>query len=246
MSIALQDSPETLAASILPAPIIPAKAAVASPVLSPAELIAAQSRRYSTKKFDPARVIVADLWEALEQALLLSPSSTGIQPWRFLVIANRARREQLVAHSRGQRQVADASHLVVFLARTEIAETDINRWVQCQGVVRGTAADVLETQRQRLITNWITSPRPGFNGGEFARNQVYLALGNFLAAAALLGIDTCPMGGFDPQAYDRELGIAGTGYHSLVLAAAGYRSEEDQNAHAPKVRFPIDQVIQRI
>lgn len=246
MSTALRQFPPSEAVEILlPAPIIPSQAAAFAPVLSPDELIAAQSRRYSTKKFDPSKDIPGEHWHALEQALLLSPSSNGFQPWRFVVIADRDRREKLVAHSRGQRQVADASHLVVFQARTEVALTDIDRWVSRIGAVRGTPAEALEAQRQRLIGNWIDSPRPGFDGGEFSRNQVFIALGNFLAAAALLGIDTCPMGGFDHEAYDREPDIAGAGYRSLVLAAVGYRSQEDLNALAPKVRFPIDEVIRR-
>jgi len=226
-------------------PIIPAEAAAAAPVLSPSGLIAIQARRYSTKKFDNNRDIPAGHWDALEQSLILSPSSNGFQPWRFLVLPDRARRESLVPHARGQRQVADASHLVVFLARTEVAVSDIDRWVRRLGEVRGTPSEALAAQRERLVGAWITSPQPGFNGGEFARNQVYIALGNFLTSAALLGIDTCPMGGFDPDAFDRELGVSGTGYRSLVLAAAGYRSVEDQNAHAPKVRFPHPEVIRR-
>ncbi len=230
----------------LGAPIIPAKAAAFAPLLSPAELIAAQSRRYSAKKFDSARIIPEDQWYALEQALLLSPSSNGFQPWRFIIITDRERREKLVAHSFGQRQVADASHLVVFQARTEVAFGDIDRWVNRVGEVKGTPPEALETQRKRLVGAWIDSPRPGFDGGEFSRNQVFIALGNFLAAAALLGIDTCALGGFDADAYDLEPGIAGTGYRSVVLAAAGYRSQEDRNALAPKVRFPIDEVIRRL
>jgi nitroreductase len=244
MTLAVQDShPSPPRDLIAPVPIIPAKSAASAPLLTPDELIAAQSRRYATKKFDGSRVIPADHWAALEQALLLSPSSNGFQPWRFLVIADRARREKLVAHSYGQRQVADASHLIVFQARTGVAESDVDRWVNRLGEIRGISADTLAIQRRRLIGNWIASPKPGFDGGEFSRNQVFIALGTFLSAAALLGIDTCPIGGFNPDAYDAELEITGTGYRSLVLAAAGYRSPEDQNAHAPKVRFPIDEVI---
>lgn len=225
-------------------PIIPAKAAADAPLLSPEELIAVQSRRYSAKKFDPTRSIPKEAWAALEKSLWLSASSNGFQPWKFIVIHNRERREALVAHSRGQRQVADASHLVVFLARTELTSQDIDRWVHRVGEVRHTSPEALETQRQRLTTAWVTSPRPSFNASESAKYQVYIALGNFLTSAALLGIDTCPMGGFDPEAYDRELGLIGSGYTSIVLSPAGYRSPEDASAQAPKVRYRQHEVIE--
>lgn len=151
-----------------------------------------------------------------------------------------------MAHTYGQRQVADASHVVVFLARTEVAREDIDRWIRRLGELREMPAETLEKQRQRLIGSFVESPRPDFNAAEHSRRQVYIALGNFLFAAALLGIDTCPMEGFDAAAYDRELGLSGTGYRSIVLAATGYRAPDDANALAAKVRFPIEDVILRL
>ena len=226
------------------APPVPADAAVHAPVLAPQQLDAISQRRYSTKKFDPTRTIAAPQWAALEQALLYSASSSGLQPWRFLVLSDRTLREQLVPLSFGQRQIADSSHLVVFLARTDYTTADIERWISRLGEVRALPADQLQVQRQRLTDNLVNKPRPGFNAREAARHQIYIALGQFLTSAALLGIDTCPHGGFDPSAYDRVLGLEGTGYHSVVLASVGYRAANDVNATAPKVRFPIDQVIE--
>ena len=233
------------ATATAPVPI-PAQAASHSPVLTPDQLIAVSQRRYSTKKFDPTRTIPAQHWAALEQVLLYSASSSGLQPWRFLVLSDRKLREALVPLSFGQRQVADSSHLVVFLARTELNANDIERWPKRLTDVRGTPADQIETQRQRLTTNLVTAPRPGFNAGESARYQVYIALGQFISAAALLGIDTCPHGGFDPVAYDRVLGLADSGYRSVVLATAGYHAETDANANSPKVRFPLAEVVQHV
>ena len=214
------------------------------PVLEPDQLIALSQRRYATKKYDPARTIPASHWAALEQALLYSASSSGLQPWRFLVITDRAVREQLVPHSFGQRQIAVASHLVVFLARTSLDSTDIDRWLARVGEVRGTPADQIEAQRQRLTANLVTTPRPGFHAVESARYQVHIALGQFLTSAILLGIDTCAHGGFDPAAYDRLLGLDGGRYRSVVLATAGYHAANDANAHAAKVRFPLEEVVQ--
>jgi nitroreductase len=237
-------STTSIAATSSLSPPIPSDAALLAPILTPEQLVAVSQRRYATKKLDPSRTIPATQWAALEQALLYAASSSGLQPWRFLVLSDRTLREQLIPHSFGQRQIADSSHLVVFLARTDYAANDVERWIQRLSEVRGLPADQLQSQHQRLTDNLLHKPRPGFNAREAARSQVYIALGQFLTAAALLGIDTCAHGGFDPVAYDRLLGLADSGYHSVVLATAGYHAAADANAHAPKVRFPIDQVIQ--
>ena len=82
--------------------------------MTTSDLLDALNWRYATKAFDPARKIPADTIAAIEQSLVLTPSSYGLQPWKFLVITDKAIREQLVPHSWGQRQVADCSHFVVF------------------------------------------------------------------------------------------------------------------------------------
>lgn len=227
-------------------PVIPSRAAIDAPILAPAALVAAQSRRYSAKKFDPTRDITPAVWAALERALVYSPSSSGLQPWRFVVLADRARREALVPLSFNQRQVADSSHLVVFQAKEKLDHAHLDRWVKRLGEVRGMTVDRQESQKQRLAKQLLEAPKAGFDLLEFAKRQVYIALGNFLASAALLGVDTCPMEGFQPEAYDRELALDGSGYRSVVLAAAGYRAHDDANAHVPKTRFPLEDVILRL
>jgi nitroreductase len=228
------------------APVIPSRAAADAPVLAPAALMAAQARRYSAKKFDPTRDIAPAVWAALERALLYSPSSSGLQPWRFVVLSDRARREALVPLAFNQRQVADCSHLVIFQAKEKLDHDHLDRWVRRLGEVRGMPADRQESQKQRLAKQLLDAPKPGFDLLEFAKRQVYIALGNFLASAALLGVDTCPMEGFQPEGFERELGLEGHGYRSVVLAAAGYGAQDDANAHAPKTRFPLEHVIIRL
>ena len=223
---------------------IPAQAAAHAPVLTPEQLIAVNTRRYATKQFDPARKIPAAQWAALEQALLYSASSSGLQPWRFLVVTDPTVKQTLLPSANNQRQIADASHLVVFLARTTLDATDIDRWVDRIGEVRGTSSEQLEAQRQRLTNNLVTSPKPGFNSHQQARQQVFIAVGQFITSAALLGLDTCTHGGFNATAFDTVFELDGSGYRSVVLVTVGYRAEGDANAHAPKVRFPLDQVVQ--
>ena len=213
--------------------------------LTPADLLAAQQWRYATKQFDPARKIPADTWSALEAALVLSASSFGLQPWKFIVVENPALREQLLAHSWGQKQVADASHLVVFCAKNEVTEADIDTFLARVTEVQGTAPERLAGFRKMLMDNIIHGSIAAAQK-EWAARQVYLALGNFMTSCAALEIDTCPMEGFDPAKYEELLGLAALDLSAIVLCPAGYRSSTDKAASAPKVRFPAEEVIMRM
>src|SRR5262245_2738015 len=167
------------------------------------DLLLAQLRwRYAVKKFDRSRKIAPADWSALEEALVLTPSSYGLQPWRFVVIADQAVKEKLVPHSFNQAQVADCSHVVVFSIwkriKTENGDADIAPFAE----VRGSTAESIAKFRSRVIADVIEGAR-SWRANEWAANQTYIALGNFMASAAMLGIDTCPMEGFDPVKYDQ-------------------------------------------
>src|SRR5690606_36673865 len=109
-------------------------------LMKPSDLETQMRWRYACKKFGPGRPIPADTWSALEQSLILSPSSFGLQPWKFVVVTNPEVKERLRAASRGQAQVRDCSHLVVFAARHPMMEEDVHRYldriVQVRGVTR--------------------------------------------------------------------------------------------------------------
>jgi nitroreductase len=200
--------------------------------------------RYATKKFDPSRRIPESTWHALEQALVLSPSSMGLQPWKFIVIQDPGLREKLSAASWGQSQPVECSHFVVFAGRRGLDGTDVERHVSRTAEVRGVSRDSLKgyadmlhggTGRGRdlgILDNWMA-------------NQVYIALGSFMTAASILGVDTCPMEGLEPATYDAILGLDGQGYGTLCACAAGYRSGDDKYAKLPKVRFKPEDVIVR-
>ena len=208
----------------------------------PDELSACLSWRYAVKHFAPGRLIPEPQWSALELALQLSPSSYGLQPWRFLVIRDSWTRNRLLNASMGQTKVVDCSHLVVFAARTDITELDISRWVSRIAAVRQDSESNLVNLHSAMSSDLVTGPRHAI-AADWSKRQVYLALGVFLASAAMLGIDTCPMEGFDPQGYDDILGLRSTGYTATVVATAGYRSPDDPAAAEPKVRFPIADVV---
>ena len=198
--------------------------------------------RYATKKFDAAKKISAADWQALEQTLVLTPTSYGLQPIKFLVITDPAVREQLVPVSWGQRQPADCSHYLVIAARTRNTEADVDHYLARIAEVRGSSIEAQAGFKKMLVADVVHGPR-GQRALEWATNQAYIALGNFMTAAALLGIDTCPMEGFEPDKYDAILSLPAQGFHAAVCCAAGYRAADDKYAALPKVRLPASELI---
>jgi nitroreductase len=201
--------------------------------------------RYATKQFDPSRKINAQDWATLEDVLQLSPSSGGLQPWKFIVVTDPAVRERLRAVSYGQPQITDASHLVVFASKNNFSEADVDAHIQNVAKIQGIPVESL-TQLRGMLVGGIVASKDGTARDAWARNQVYIALGNLLASAALLGIDACPMEGFDRTQYDEILGLKAKGYSSAVVAAVGYRIATDKYAAGPKVRFSKEQIFLKV
>jgi nitroreductase len=199
--------------------------------------------RYATKKFDAKRKVQSPDWKTLEQALVLAPSSFGLQPWKFVVVNDPKVRAELRQAAWNQPQVTDASHLVVFAVKREFTAADVDRHVKRVAAVRGASVESLEGYRQAMLGSLA---RPAEEVRNWTQRQVYIALGQFLATAALLGIDACPMEGLEPEKVDQILGLADLGYHALAFAAVGYRSEEDQYAKLPKVRYAPEEVIAHV
>ena len=210
--------------------------------ISGEQLLAQLNWRYATKQFDPARKISAQDWATLENALILSPSSYGLQPWTFILINDRAMREKLFPSTWEQQQILDCSHYVVFAVRTKMTEDYIDNYLRRVVEVRGGTADSLSGYRSLIVGDVVTGPR-GAIAQEWATRQTFIALGTFMTSAALMGIDTCPMEGFEPDAYDRILDLGAKGLASVVCCAAGYRLPTDKYATQKKVRFKRDDVI---
>ncbi len=198
--------------------------------------------RYAVKEFDAARRIPVDVWTALERALVLAPSSFGVEPWRFYVVTDPGIREQLRAASWGQSQVTDASHLVVFAIRDRAGAADVDALVDRTAAARGIERASLAKFRQ-MVVGFLE--RDGFDVNAWAARQLYIALGTFMTSAAMLGVDTCPLEGIDPDAYDRVLGCREEGYRTTVACAAGYRASGDKYATYPKVRRALDDAIRK-
>ena len=213
--------------------------------LSPESLLGCLHWRYATKKFDPTARIPVPVWSALEQSLVLAPSSFGLQPWKFLVVDNPSTRAALEPKSWGQKQVTEADRFVVFTVKTGIDEAHVDHFLASQVAIRGGTVEALSGYRGLIVSSLKGATATG-RLDNWQTHQVYIALGQFMAAAAVLGVDTCPMEGLDPSAYDQILGLTGTGYRTVVACAVGYRSAEDKYATMPKVRVPTAEVVQHI
>lgn len=212
--------------------------------IPPQQLVDALNWRYATKKFDPAKTIPADTWNALEQALVLAPSSIGLQPWKFFVVTDPAVKAQLSTASYRQPQVTDCSHFVAFTARRDIDAGHVDRHIARMAEVTGATVESLAKFRTMTMRN-LDKARTTGTLDVWQEHQIYIALGQFMASAAVLGIDTCPMEGIEPEKYDEILGLAGSNYATVVACAAGYRLPDDKYANMRKVRFKHEDVIVR-
>lgn len=206
------------------------------------QLLTALNWRYATKVFDASKKIPAATWVTLEQSLVLTPTSYGLQPYRFLIVQSPATRAALLPHSWGQKQVVDCSHFVVFLARTEMKEADVDKLIQRIGAVRGVPADSLGGYRDAMLSDVVNGPRSKI-AHEWAARQAYIALGSLMTCAAVLGVDACPMEGLNPAEYDKILGLEGGDYKTVVACALGYRAAGDKYASLAKVRYETADLV---
>jgi nitroreductase len=212
--------------------------------LSPDQLLAALRWRYATKSFDSTKKIPATTWEAIEESLVLTPSSFGLQPWKFLVIQDPGVRGNLLGESWRQLQVTEASHYVVLTARTDLDASDIDAWMERMGEVQASPVETLASYRG-VIAGFAQAMSHEARHAWNVR-QAYIALGQLMASAAVLGVDACPMEGISAAGYDQVLGLAGSGYATVVACALGYRAAGDKYAAIPKARFERARIIRHI
>lgn len=214
------------------------------PTTSPESVLSALNWRYATKQFDPSKKIPSETWKALEQSLILAPSSYGLQPWKFVVVSDPALRAKLRPVSWNQPQITDASHLVVLCRRTTMDAKEVHRFAARISEVRGVPVSAFQGYVDMMLGTVNNFPA-GFDSGTWNAKQVYIALGFFLAACAMVGVDACPMEGIDAGKYDEILGLKGSDYATTVVAAAGYRAATDAMAGMKKVRFAAEDVVLR-
>jgi len=198
--------------------------------------------RYACKKFDPSKVIREADWNILSETLRMAASSYGLQPWKFVVVQNPELRKQLFEASWKQSQVVDASHFIVLTYKDKMDEGHIDRYVENMAKTRGVEITSLAKMKAMLMSNLVLGPQAAVSN-YWAQKQCYIAMGSFLTTAALMEIDTLPMEGLDPVAYDKILNLEGTGYKTVAAIACGYRSADDKYASVKKVRFDTSDVL---
>ena len=198
--------------------------------------------RYATKKFDPVKKIAPADFTALLETLRLSPSSFGLQPWKFIVVTNDELRKTLKGHAWGQDQLTSASHLIVLCALKTMDEQYVKDFIVRVAQSRGVPAEALAGYEQMML-GFLKAKTP-IEIRSWMERQVYIALGMLLSECAHRKIDACPMEGFDSKEFDKILGLSEQGLESIVLCAVGHRAADDSYAHAPKVRFEPNEVIQ--
>jgi nitroreductase / dihydropteridine reductase len=197
--------------------------------------------RYATKKFDSTKKLSDQQLSFLLEATNLAPSSYGLQPFSIIVVENSLLRDKLRAVSYDQSQVSEASHLLVFAAKSNLSVADAEEYIQRIIRDRNVSPESLSGYLATL-SNSIRSKTPEVLL-QWTSRQIYISLGFLLAAAATDKIDVCPMEGFQKEKYDEILGLTQKGLTSVVIAAIGIRSESDSYQYKPKVRKSLEELV---
>lgn len=213
--------------------------------ISENSLIEQLNWRYAVKRFDSTKKIPGPTIEALEQSLVLSPSSYGLQTWKFFIIQKPDLLTKLRAASWNQSQVEDCSHYVVMAYRHTVDENYISKYISEIAIQRQVTEESLAGFKKGMIADIVNGPRKSIVP-VWSSRQVYIALGSLMTSAALLGVDSCPIEGLDPAIYDDILGLKNSEYRTVVACALGYRHPEDRNAQKKKVRFSKGDLIEHI
>jgi len=201
--------------------------------------------RYATKKMNPALPVPQDKVDRILEAVRLTASSSGLQPYEVLVVNDPALRARIREHAWNQAQVTEASHLLVFAAWDDYTAERINHAFDLVNEQRGIRNEGWEAYRQKLLA---TYPQRGAEVNyQHAARQAYIGLGTALIAAAEEQVDATPMEGFDPAQVDEILGLKARGLRSVLLVPLGYRQVEgDWLVNLKKVRRATDQFVSTI
>ena len=207
-------------------------------------ILEALNWRYATKKFDSSKKISPKDLETIKEVLRLTPSSYGLQPWKFLLIENQALRQQLREKSWGQSQVTDASHLIVFCSYLDLKEEHIDEHIANTSITRNQDIENLAGYGN-FVKKTLSNLSPT-DISTWSSKQLYIALGQLMLACAEMKIDATPMEGFEPVGYDEILGLKAKNLHATLVCPIGYRHPEDGAQFLKKVRKTTEDVFEII
>lgn len=212
-------------------------------------IVAYAQKRHTTKAFDASRAIPEDTIEQLRTLLRNSPSSVNSQPWHFVIAGSAEAKARIAKATQGgfaynEQKVLRASHVIVLCARTDLDADYLHRVLEQEDADGRFATPQAKAGQQQSRQGYVDIHRYAQKDLQsWMEKQVYLALGTLLLGAATLGLDACPMEGFDMRILDAELDLHARGYTSLVLVSLGYHGEDDFNANLPKSRLPAAAVF---
>ena len=197
--------------------------------------------RYAVKKFDSEKMLSKDKIEGLKHAFNLTATSYGLQPIKMVVVQNKDLQKKMVSCSFGQRQVENASHVLVICIENKIDKAFIDQYFRLVKSVRGTSDSLLKPFKEALVESFSKKEMDEIR--TWCTNQAYLAMGNLLSYCALEEIDSCPMEGFIPEEYDKLLGLEEKGLTSVLVLPVGYRAKNDPFSKMEKVRKNVEESI---
>ena len=200
--------------------------------------------RYATKQFDASKKIAAKDLETLKEAVQLSASSYGLQPYKIIVVQDDAVKAKLKEAGYNQSQFTDASEVFVFAHQTDFGPELVDSYIKIAADAKGVKSEDMQQYADTMKNSLLNLPQEAKAG--WTARQAYIALGNLLSAAAAHKIDACPMEGFNADAFDEILDLKKDNLHAVVVATLGYRSEEDKHQNDPKVRRPQSELFQTI
>ncbi|ECV0101155.1 oxygen-insensitive NAD(P)H nitroreductase [Salmonella enterica] len=216
------------------------------------DIVSVALKRYSTKAFDPSKKLTAEEADKIKTLLQYSPSSTNSQPWHFIVASTEGGKARVAKSAAAnyvfnERKMLDASHVVVFCAKTAMDDAWLERVVdqeEADGRFATPEAKAANDKGRRFFADMHRVSLK--DDHQWMAKQVYLNVGNFLLGVAAMGLDAVPIEGFDAEVLDAEFGLKEKGYTSLVVVPVGHHSVEDFNAGLPKSRLPLETTLTEV
>ncbi|CQI13906.1 oxygen-insensitive NAD(P)H nitroreductase [Salmonella enterica] len=216
------------------------------------DIVSVALQRYSTKAFDPSKKLTAEEADKIKTLLQYSPSSTNSQPWHFIVASTEEGKARVAKSATGnytfnERKMLDASHVVVFCAKTAMDDAWLERVVDQEDADGRFATPEAKAANDKGRRFFADMHRVSLKDDhQWMAKQVYLNVGNFLLGVAAMGLDAVPIEGFDAEVLDAEFGLKEKGYTSLVVVPVGHHSVEDFNAGLPKSRLPLETTLTEV
>ncbi|EJL6423953.1 oxygen-insensitive NAD(P)H nitroreductase [Vibrio cholerae] len=212
-------------------------------------IVQASQSRYSTKAFDASRKLSEQQVADLKELVRMSASSVNSQPWHFILAGSDEGKTRIAKATQGgfsfnERKILDASHVMVFCAKTSIDDAYLLSLLDNEDKDGRFANEEAKTGMHGARSYFVNLHRENLNDAEhWMQKQVYLNVGTLLLGAAAMGIDAVPIEGFDAQVLNEEFGLTEKGFNSVVIVPLGFHSEDDFNAKLPKSRWPAKAVF---